>query len=219
MSEKSLKNQIQSLKKIKQELEQNIQDLEDIAREPIILDDNSIIPGKEIKKVGKKELNDFNSPKGTFMYYMPKKEPEKLPTFGFDNIPSNILSPPVSHVYLLDDNTYRHKHIRINAVVFIAVNKAVKNKDFILKYNISFNTVGKHQLNVYITFNKKEKEGKEYNFYSFDIRFLEASIVLEDSRILSLSKINTVQVFLINKDPKGSRGTVTTVQSGTGEGL
>lgn len=170
------------------------------------------IPGKILPRVDKKTLNDKNIPNCSAIYNMPNDSPIKLNDFGFETLPDIRLTPPTSHVFLAKKP---YTHIRICAVAFIGRCKKVKNKDFHLKYNVSLNAIGKYALNVYIIFDKKEKDGMHYDFYSFDVRFLKKSIILEDQKYVKLSDIDTVEVFLVNLDPKTSRGTITTVQPST----
>ncbi|MBC8754655.1 hypothetical protein H2O64_08210 [Kordia sp. YSTF-M3] len=169
-----------------------------------------LIPGRLITKVDIETINNKNIPIDCSIYNMPNTVPINLPKFGFKSLSFESLTPPTSHAFLLK-NPY--KHIRICAVVFLGRSKNVKNKDFTLKYNVCLNCIGKYQLNIYIIFNTPEKSGVKYDFYSFDIRFLKKSIKLQELNNLPLSQVNTVEVFIINKDPKTSRGTVTTVQT------
>lgn len=93
---------------------------------------------------------------------------------------------------------------------FINTEKVLQNSDFSFYYDFSLSMLGEPQLNIYITFND-EIQGEEYNCYSFELGFES------DPKILSqwqLDGVGTIQVFLYDKDPKTSRGTVTTVQSG-----
>lgn len=86
------------------------------------------------------------------------------------------------------------------------------DESFKFRYDFSLDRVGNPQLNCYISF-EKSIGGEDYTVYPFEVGLKSNSL---DHQNVDLSIIETVKVFLFDKDPKTSRGTETTVQSGTG---
>lgn len=118
-----------------------------------------------------------------------------------------LLSPLVEAYHVIDEIT-KEETILVRAVVFIA-RKETKDLDFDIYQNCYIDLDGKPQLQFFIAYDLVET--KETDFLVYEVAFNAAAIPYGP-----LSKIITIQTFLWDIDPVGSRGTVTTVQPGTG---
>lgn len=156
-----------------------------------------ILPGKSITN---------NNTEG--IYYTPyPKHIESTHKLGFSNHRTNDLIPPIVQAFLINKDK-----LEIPIVILVDTSYGIKNSNFKFKYNVCINTVGDLQLNIYVYFHKKEPTNKtgDFNIYPFTIHCTNSLLVFEG---LSESINKTVQVSLINTDPKTSRGTTTTVQT------
>ncbi len=158
------------------------------------------------------------STQGKYPYFQ-LKESAKSPVNGvMGEAPSTafkkVLQPTVVATRIPKDPGASKTKILLLIAAFINTditkNGLLKEDDFSFYYNFSLNASGEPQLDIYITFNDEIK-GDSYNYYAFEVGFES------DSEILSqwqLDGVVTTQVFLYDKDPRTSRGTVTTVQGG-----
>ncbi|MBE0391993.1 hypothetical protein [Flavobacterium sp. PL002] len=99
--------------------------------------------------------------------------------------------------------------INISVVVFII--EEFKNPTINVTQSYSISSAGTKQLQFFITYNYKEVES--CNFKSYELNFDAKQEKLPEG--VKLGQVDTVEVFLIDKDPIASRGTETSVQSGT----
>ena len=75
-------------------------------------------------------------------------------------------------------------------------------------YQLIINTLGLPQLNIYVCYSENDLGIKpKYWDNCFQINFSE-----HITPKVNLSEIATIEVFLIDEDPRTSRGTVTTVK-------
>lgn len=116
---------------------------------------------------------------------------------------------------------------RIDVIVacLIPEKYQLKENEFTIWYNFEFGRSGDFKINIFITFNSKEDnlgELVEYKLYPFNININNMALCSRHLKLSSftgkkgLKSISDVEVFVINGDPKLSRGTVTTVKSPTG---
>ncbi|MBC8754656.1 hypothetical protein H2O64_08215 [Kordia sp. YSTF-M3] len=124
-----------------------------------------------------------------------------------------LISPVVQAYITINDDVA--ESIQIQSILFIDIDFNIKIEDLNLNYSVHFNNSGQEQLNIHIYFSKDpnllQVQG-EYFFYPLNI-FLKRLTPEESPHSIPLENIKTVQVFLINVDPRTSRGTITTVQT------
>lgn len=116
----------------------------------------------------------------------------------------------------------RDGRIAVNAAVFLEHRMKFKANGFKCRYNICLHEEGGYELQVYWYTNiARIPPYKDHSQERLDLFYFRDDFTLEELRRfpnlsnITLNKIDTVKVFVINKNPKTSRGTTTTVQSGT----
>lgn len=114
---------------------------------------------------------------------------------------SKALFSPVVEAFLVDET------ITVNAVVFVD-SKAKQTTEFDVIQNCYVDIEGDPQLQFFVCYDLDEKEDAK-NFWVYEVTFEVQPILPFD-----ILKIETIQTFLWDVDPVGSRGTVTVVQSG-----
>lgn len=197
MSKTTLTGQIKNLKEVKNKLEKDIKGLEAL----VGCTDSSLmlIPGKEIP------LKSKNSDLIQKVYYTAKKEVNQ-PNFDFKKFNSSVLLTPIV-VSTFDSDT---NFILVNTVTFI--NAQQDPKHFNLFFNYTLNDNGEPQLSIYICYVANEIPAKTYIIKPFMIYFSSNSVKNGSKQIIPLNRIKAIKVFLVNRDPRTSRGTMTTVQ-------
>ncbi len=129
---------------------------------------------------------------------------------------SEDLIAPIAQAAITKEATTGHKLIKIDIVAFVGKVYDLKKEDFSYYYNISLNYNSKYQLTVYMAFARTVEASKDYYYYPCNIQFKKDSILDALKDPIPLDQFDTVQIILVNQDPATSRGTVTTVQSTTG---
>ena len=114
-----------------------------------------------------------------------------------------LLSPLVEAYY-----SKEKKDLLVRAVVFIAREEA-KELDFGIYQNCYIGLDGSPKLQFFISFDLIET--KVTDFFVYEVDFTISNIPYGED---ALSKIQTIETFLWDIDPVGSRGTVTIVTSG-----
>lgn len=161
------------------------------------------IPGKEI-------LDSTTDIKVT------RIDREAIPDTHLIKWDSKNLIAPITQASLIEEPITEPKAIKIDIVAFVGKIYDLKKEDFSYYYNISLTYNSKYQLTIYMTFAKTVEASKDYYYYPCNIEFMKDSIIGANKNPIPLDQIETVEVVLVNRDPATSRGTVTTVQSTTG---
>jgi hypothetical protein len=155
------------------------------------------------------------------IYYSTPPKFGVLQDIGLENKQMGDFLPPLLQAqYSKDNNT-----LEVTAVAIISKEYKIKVLDFHLNYNYSFNEQGEPQLNIYIYFTKHITETEieyGYDYCTFKITLdkegigssnqHEDPIEVKDTMVPQ-DDIQTVQAYVVNTDPRTSRGTVTTVQN------
>jgi hypothetical protein len=83
-------------------------------------------------------------------------------------------------------------------------------------YNYNLNDLGQYELRIYIVFYQNETQESHQTLYQYfhRIKINEGSIKDGNGEIVPVKYIDKVKIFLVNQNPKTSRGTETTVQGG-----
>ncbi|MEL1254977.1 hypothetical protein AAEO57_14400 [Flavobacterium sp. DGU38] len=115
---------------------------------------------------------------------------------------STDLFSPVVQAFLVDGI------ITVNAVVFVD-SKIAKSTEFTVVQNCYVDIEGDPQLQFFVCYNLDDKDAAK-NFWVYEVNFQVQPIMPFD-----ILKIESIQTFLWDVDPIGSRGTVTIVQQGT----
>lgn len=166
------------------------------------------VPGQPIPK-------EDSGHKNQHIYYIHKIRNDfspldlKIPQKGSDT----LMTPIVTAFF--DENL--PSVLQIFPIVF--VNKAQQVADFNLYYNYTLDADGLPQIAIYICYHKEEINATAYEYNTFEIYVYKGAITDANNKEVELSEIQTVQVFLINTDPRTSRGTTTTVQNQTSRSL
>ncbi|EDP96243.1 hypothetical protein U8527_09035 [Kordia algicida OT-1] len=140
-------------------------------------------------------------------------EPGHVPRTNFKNVLSTMLIPPITDAYILQDNE-NVDYLYIRTVVLLNAGLGITNNDFIIKYNLSLYVTNNYQINIYVIFNQDDKaSANNCLYYPIEIYFGQKSIFIDQTPpALDINSIGAINVFLVDTDPKTSRGTMTTVQ-------
>ena len=151
----------------------------------------------------------------TFPYCKLLKESSSPLNGIVENLPKDILNSVIQPTVISYNKSIgTNTQIVVIATAFINTSTSLNSNNFVVNYDFSLNVNGIPQLNIYISFDKNI-EGEDYDYYAFEIG-LDSDSMFTDQ--MQLNGVETVQVYLYDTDPKTSRGTVTTVQSGTSGG-
>ncbi|TCI84442.1 hypothetical protein [Tenacibaculum sp. M341] len=125
-----------------------------------------------------------------------------------------VLAPTV--LTFIKDNG-KDKNIFIQGVAFVNSDYGVKKDQFEFYYNFTYKSSGEYQLNIYMTFIHSDKNNEQgFRYYPFLMEFYEGAVKCSEEEVVSLEKIKTVELFVVNRNPEASRGTVTTVKPSSG---
>lgn len=125
-----------------------------------------------------------------------------------------VLAPTVL-TYLRGEG--KEKNIFIQGVAFVNSDYGVKKDQFEFYYNFTYKSSGEYQLNIYMTFIHSDKNNEQgFRYYPFLMEFCDGAIKSGDGETVPIDKIKTVELFVINRNPETSRGTVTTVKPSSG---
>ena len=150
---------------------------------------------------------------GRQFYRFTLQAPQPSPTTNFKKVPNRSLIPPIADAFVLQDKT-GVDYLYITTVVLISEALNITQNEFIIKYNLSLYSKNTYQLNVYVIFNKKDlADSDEYLYYPIEIYFGQKSIFIDQTPpAVNVRDIGAINIFLVDTDPKTSRGTMTTVQ-------
>lgn len=127
-------------------------------------------------------------------------------------LPSNELLTPIATSFYDKTNDI----LLVEATVFVNSELRLAQGDFNVFSNYVLSEIGEPQLNIYITYDRASITTKTYSIIPFAIGYDSHSVVTESDRtIVELGRIKSVNVFLVNEDPRTSRGTTTIVQNQT----
>ncbi len=107
----------------------------------------------------------------------------------------------------------KKQNIFIEGIAFVNSDYEVQKEQFEFYYNFTYKSSGDYQLNIYMTFIHSDKNNeKGFIAYPFLMEFYEGAVKCSEKETVPIDKIKTVELFVINRNPETSRGTVTTVQ-------
>ncbi|MEM6717696.1 MAG: hypothetical protein AAF611_00130 [Bacteroidota bacterium] len=129
---------------------------------------------------------------------------------GLSNHPTDNLLAPVTFA----NYNAKNERLTISIILFIDTGYAVRQDEVSFNYNNTINGVGEVQFNVYAYFNRPGPIliTGNYNIYSYTIFVNNSQNFFPN---INTEGNKTVQVSLINVDPRTSRGTKTTIQPST----
>lgn len=200
---------LEELNEIKQEMRQRCgESKEDI--------DEFFIPGKSI------EINDKIESK----YITPSLRGVNGSFDGsFDimlNDPNNVDYPdflaPTLVAFHTDD------YISVDCIAMINTSFNLDHESIKFYYNLSLDSSGQHMINFFMAFKHKRnpqnpqnlQKVKSYRSHTFNLKIYKGAFNFDDDRYLPIEKIKSIEMYVVNKNPEGSRGTTTTVKdSGT----
>ncbi len=111
----------------------------------------------------------------------------------------------------------KNQNIFIEGIAFVNSDYGVEKEQFEFYYNFTYKSSGDYQLNIYMTFIHSDKNNKKgFIAYPFLMEFYKGAIECSEKEPVPLEKIQTVELFVVNRNPETSRGTVTTVKPSTG---
>ena len=129
----------------------------------------------------------------------------------------DLLAPTVIANYKKGDN-----EIDVHCIAIINKEyelELTKNLNFDFYYNFTLDSSGGYQLNVYMAFhfprrlNIEHETTEVYQSHTFNLKIKKGALMCSESKKIPLNVIKTIELFVINRNPETSRGTVTTVKS------
>lgn len=177
------------------------------------------VPGEQVTKF------DYNPVAELFDPNLDFKENNLIEKFIkeiYDNQSQSVLQPIVTSIKTkMTDTKSGQSHSIINTNIFIFENytEEFTKKDFKIYQNYTIGADGRYQLSYYVCYKRSNKKRAEkYRLHKFSLQNIDVEYIPfypPDSKTekLDMDSIHDVMAFVINVNPRTSRGTVTTVKS------
>ncbi|AXG71957.1 hypothetical protein KORDIASMS9_04215 [Kordia sp. SMS9] len=189
-----------------------------------------LIPGRKIFDAAKTPINNINknvnSVFGCFngdSIILTTHEKTDLSILNGNSLPPAIVAISETSPSNIIES------IKVKGLVLIQDSTVLTSEDWQVHYAITFDSQGGntpsdntnsvpqfYKILIYLCYNQNiNPTSTKFNLYAFDINFSTDAIPDQSGNFYPLESIKTVEVFVLDKDPKTSRGTVTTVTQPT----